>query len=121
MKKVLSKLFGRLVITAIIILLQFVWIVATLYEAEAISPWVSVALRVISVVIALYVVYKDMRPHNKLSWIFLILFLPIIGCLCYFIFGRAEMTKKSRQQMATLQAFVEPLRQKQDDVTSYLK
>ena len=121
MKKVLSKLFGRLVITAIIIILQFVWIVATLYEAEAISPWVSVALRVISVVIALYVVYKDMRPHNKLSWIFLILFLPIIGCPCYFIFGRAEMTKKSRQQMATLQAFVEPLRQKQDDVASYLK
>ena len=121
MKKFLSKLFGRLVLTAIIIILQFMWIVATLYEAEAISPWVSVVLRIFSVVFALYVVYKDMRPHGKLSWIFLILLLPIVGCPSYLIFGRAEMTKKSRERMSTLQAFVEPLRQKQDDVLRQLE
>ncbi len=120
MKKFLNKLFGRLVITAIIIVLQFGWIVATLYGAEMISPWFSIALRAISVVIALYVVYKDMRPHNKLSWIFLILFMPIIGCPCYFIFGRAEMTKRSRERMATLQEFVEPMRSRQEDVEEYL-
>ena len=121
MKKFLSKLFSRLVITAIIILLQFAWIVATLYEAEAINPVFSLVLRGISVVIALYVVYKDMRPHNKMSWIFLILFIPIIGCPCYFLFGRSEMTKRTREQMATLQAFVEPLRDVQEDVCESLK
>ena len=121
MKKVLNKLFGRLVFTGIIILMQFGWIVVTLHEAEGVNPWFSVLLRMVSVVIALYVVYKDMRPHNKLSWIFLILFLPIVGCPCYFIFGRSEMTKKSRQQMATLQAFVEPLREKQEEVCVYAK
>ncbi len=121
MKKVLSKLFGRLVFTAIIIVLQFVWIVATLYEAEGLNPWFSVMLRCISVIIALYVVYKDMRPHNKLSWIFLILFIPIVGCPCYFLFGRSDMTKKSRERMSTLQAFVEPLRERQVGVIEYLK
>ncbi|MBQ6844623.1 MAG: cardiolipin synthase [Agathobacter sp.] len=121
MKKVLNKIFGRLVLTAIIILLQFFWIVATLYEAEGMNPWFSVILRSISVIIALYVVYKDMRPHNKLSWIFLILFIPIVGCPCYFLFGRSEMTKKSREQMATLQAFVEPLREQQNGVLEHLK
>lgn len=121
MKKVLNKLFGRLVFTGVIILMQFGWIVATLYEAEGINPWVTVLLRTASVVIALYVVYKDMRPHNKLSWIFLILFIPIVGCPCYFIFGRSEMTKKSRRQMATLQAFVEPLREQQESVCVYAK
>ncbi len=121
MKKFLNKLFGRLVLTAIIILCQFLWIVATLYEAGDINPWFSIALRMISVMTALYVVYKDMRPHNKLSWIFLILFLPIVGCPCYFLFGRSEMTKKSREQMATLQAFVEPLREKQEEVEAYIK
>lgn len=121
MKKVLNKIFGRLVITAIIILLQFGWIVVTLYEAGDVNPWFSVILRVISVVTALYVVYKDMRPHNKLSWIFLILFMPIVGCPCYFLFGRSEMTKKSREEMSALQAFVEPLREKQTDVVDCLK
>ncbi len=121
MKKVLNKIFGRLVITAIIILLQFLWIVSTLYGAEESNSVFYWALRVISVATALYVVYKDMRPHSKMSWIFLILFMPIIGCPCYFLFGRSEMTKNSREQMATLQAFVEPLREQQEDVKQHLK
>lgn len=120
MKKVLNKIFGRLVITAIIILIQFGWIAFTLYEAGTVNPLFSVALRLISMVVALYVVYQDLRPHNKLSWIFLILFLPFVGCPCYFLFGRSEMTKKTREQMADLQAFVEPLRGQQDEVVEYL-
>ena len=106
MKKVLNKLFGRLVLTAIIILVQFGWIAFTLYEAGEINHWFSLGLRLISLVIALYVVYKDSRPHNKLSWIFLILLVPFIGCPCYFLFGRSEMTKKMRIRMVTLQNMV---------------
>ncbi len=121
MKKVLSKLFGRLVLTSIIILLQFGWILMTLYEAGNVNPWFNVTLRVFSVIMALYVVYKDMRPHNKLSWIFLILFFPIVGCTCYFLFGRSEMTKNSRERMATLQAMIEPLRECETDVEEHLK
>lgn len=121
MKKVLSKLFGRLVLTGIIILIQFSWIAFTLYEAGVVNPWFSVGMRVISLVIALYVVYKDLRPHNKLSWIFLILLLPVVGCPCYFLFGRSEMTKKNREQIAELQKLVEPMRQSQDDVNAHLK
>ena len=90
MKKVLSKILGRLVLTSVIILLQLGWIIIMLYEAENVNPFFEVILRMISLVIALYVVYKDMRPHNKMSWIFLILFFPIIGCTCYFLFGRSE-------------------------------
>ena len=121
MKKVLNKILGRLVLTSIIILLQLAWVAVTLYEAENLSPIVAVLLRIISLVIALYVVYKDMRPHNKLSWIFLILFLPIIGCPCYFLFGRSEMTKKTRRRMSTLQALVEPLRNQSEDAMDWLK
>lgn len=121
MKKVLNKLFGRLVLTAIIILIQFFWIAFTLYEAGEVNPWFSLGLRVVSLVIALYVVYKDSRPHNKLSWIFLILFFPFIGCPCYFLFGRSEMTKKNREQIAQLQKLVEPMREMQDDVNEYLR
>ena len=121
MKKVLNKLFGRLVLTAIVILIQLGWIITTLYEAESVSPLFTLLLRVISLVIALYVVYKDMRPHNKLSWIFLILFFPIVGCPCYFFFGRSEMTKKSRERMETLQAMVEPLREQKEEVVDWLK
>ena len=121
MKKVLNKLFGRLVITGVIILVQFGWIAFTLYEAGEINKWFSFVLRMISVVIALYVVYKDLRPHTKLSWIFLILFMPFVGCPCYFLFGRSEMTKKNRVQIAQLQKMVEPMRTQETAVNEYLK
>ena len=121
MKKVLNKLFGRLVLTAIIILIQFSWIAFTLYEAGEVNQWFSLGLRVISLVIALYVVYKDSRPHNKLSWIFLILLLPFIGCPCYFLFGRSEMTKKNRVRIAELQKLVEPMRVQEEKVNAHLK
>ena len=121
MKKILNKLFGRLMITCVIILVQFGWVALTLYEAVELNPWFYLTLRVISVVIALYVIYKDIRPHNKLSWIFLILFLPFIGCPCYFLFGRSDMTKKARGRMASIQKMIEPLREEQQEVVSHLE
>ena len=120
MKKFLNKLFGRLVITAIIILLQIVWIAVTLYEASAISPAFSIGLRVVSLVIALYVIYKDYNPHNKLSWVFLILYVPIVGCPCYFLFGRSKMTKGARERMSLIQNMVAPLRKRQEVVEKHL-
>ena len=62
-----------------------------------------------------------MKPYNKLSWIFLILLLPFVGCPCYFLFGRSEMTKKNRVQIAQLQRLVEPMRTEQEEVNEYLK
>lgn len=121
MKKILNKIFGRLGFTIIIILLQVFWIVATLYEAAEINPWVSIGIRVISVIVALYVVYKDQSPHSKLSWIFLILFLPIVGCPLYFILGRSDMTKRSRERMSMIQNMVAPLRRRQEAVERYLQ
>ena len=121
MKKVLNKLFGRLFLTAIIILIQFGWIIFTIHEAEEVNQWFYLTLRIVSFVIALYVVYKDSRPHNKLSWIFLILFVPFIGCPCYFLFGRSEMTKKHRERIAQLQAFTAPMRQQNVEVLDALE
>lgn len=121
MKKILNKLSSRLFLFSVIILLQFSWIVYTLFVTTARNSGVDMFMRVISVVIALYVVYKDMKPYNKLSWVFLILFLPIIGCPCYFLFGRSDMTKRSRERMAEIQKMVSPLRIQQENVKEELR
>lgn len=110
MKKILNKLFSRLFITMIIILVQLGWITYTLYAASEINPIFSFGLRAVAVVFALYVVYKHTKTHNKLSWVFLILFLPIIGVPCYFLFGRSEMTKNVRARVADVAALMSPLR-----------
>jgi cardiolipin synthase len=106
MRKFLSRLFSKLVICALIILLQFGWIVYATYRATTQSSVLNILLHLLAVTIALYVVNKDMKPYFKLSWIFLILFLPIFGCPAYFLFGRSDLTKRSA---ARLRNVAEPL------------
>uniref|UniRef100_UPI0040566886 cardiolipin synthase n=1 Tax=Agathobacter sp. TaxID=2021311 RepID=UPI0040566886 len=110
MKKIFNRLFSKLVLIGITILIQFAWIVYTIYITTDGNPIANTVLRIISVVCALYVVYKDMKLYNKLSWVFLILFMPIIGCPCYFLFGRSDMTKKVRTKMSDIEKMVAPLR-----------
>lgn len=121
MKKLLKRLSSRLVITGIIMLVQFGWIAYTLYAASEVNPFFALGLRIVSVVFALYVVYKHIKTSNKLSWVFLILFLPIVGVPCYFLFGRSEMTKRFRERMNSVEELVAPLRIRQEKVEDYLK
>ena len=121
MKKLLKRLSSRLFITAIIILLQFAWIAYTLYEASEVNPFFALGIRIVSVIFALYVVYKHIKTSNKLSWVFLILFVPIIGVPCYFLFGRSEMTKRFRERMNSLEELIAPLRIRQELVEDHLK
>lgn len=121
MKKVLNRLFSRLFLTGIAMLLQLGWIAYTLYAASEVNPTFNVCLRILSVVVALYVVYKHIKTYNKLSWVFLILFLPILGVPCYFLFGRADMTKKVREQHHTIMDMVAPLRTRSEQVERQLE
>ncbi len=121
MKKLLKKLSSRLVVTGLIMLVQFGWIAYTLQMASEVNPYFALGLRVVAVIFALYVVYKHIKTSNKLSWVFLILFVPIIGVPCYFLFGRSEMTKKFRNQMSELDAMIAPLRIPQEQVREHLE
>ena len=121
MKKFLKRLSSRLVVTGLIMLVQFAWIAYTLYAASEVNPFFALGIRIASVVFALYVVYKHIKTSNKLSWVFLILFAPIIGVPCYFLFGRSEMTKKFRERMHSLEELIAPLRLRQADVEEHLK
>ena len=99
MKRFASKLFSKLTIGASIILLQFGWFVYLVYSAKRSSSAANMALDVIAVALALYIANKDMRTSYRMSWIFLVLFLPIFGIPAYFIFGRSGLTKKTRRKM----------------------
>lgn len=120
MKKVFNWLFSKWFLTGIMILIQFNWIIYTIYITTDGNPIANTILRMISVVFALYVVYKDMKLYNKLSWVFLILFLPIIGCPCYFLFGRSDMTKRARMKMEHIESVVSSLRIENEEIKQVL-
>lgn len=99
MKRILNKLFSKLVLGAVIIILQFGWFVYLLYSATVYSSIADALLKVASIVLALFVSSRDMRSTYKTSWIFLILALPLFGIPAYFLFGRSGLTKRTRMKM----------------------
>ncbi len=96
MKRIANILFGRLMLGALIIMLQFGWFVYLIYSSTAANTAINVGFQMIAVALALYVANKDIRTSYKMSWIFLILFLPLFGCPAYFLFGHSGLTKKTR-------------------------
>ncbi|MDD6334624.1 MAG: cardiolipin synthase [Clostridia bacterium] len=102
MKRFLSKLFSKLFLGILIIALQFGWFVYLTYSATTVNSAMNIVFQIIAVALALYVANKDMRTSYKMSWIFLILFLPLFGCPAYFIFGRSGLTKRTRLKMAAV-------------------
>lgn len=98
MKRISNIIFGKLTLGALIILLQFGWFVYLIYSATAANAAINTCLQVIAVALALYVANRDIRTSYKMSWIFLILFMPLFGCPAYFIFGHSGLTRKAAKR-----------------------
>lgn len=110
MKKIFRLLFSKFVLIGITILIQFIWVIYTVYIATDGNPIATTILHGLSLIYALYVVSRDMKLYNKLSWVFLILFMPIIGCPCYFLFGRFDMRGKVQRKLSDIEKIVSSLR-----------
>ena len=102
MRKILQKLLSKLFIVSGIIVLQMVWFFFLFYTASAASHIFDDLIRLAALFLALYIANRQMKMYIKLSWIFLILSLPIVGIPCYFFFGRPELTERTQRRMARI-------------------
>lgn len=121
MKRIANKIFSRLTMGALMILLQFGWIVFLIYSAMPQSTAINVGFQVLAVALALYVANKDIRTSYKMSWIFLILFLPVFGCPAYFLFGKSGLTKRTKKRYEKYMETVRVLREENTDVEQELE
>ncbi len=93
MRRLIQFLTSRIVILAILVLLQisllFIWI----YRA-ALFYSIIPAFDILARILAVYVVNKEEDSQYKIGWIFLILALPVLGSLLFLLcFGR-KMPKR---------------------------
>ena len=102
MSKLLGKLVSRFFIISLIIILQMIWIFDLFYYASMTNQIFNVILRISALIVSLYIANRQMKVYIKLSWIFLILFLPIVGIPCFFFFGRPELTVKTQKKMRNI-------------------
>lgn len=102
MKKIKKLLLGRTTIVALAILVQLLWILSFLSGVIVKYSYVNTVIKVIAILVVLIIVNKRSEPSYKIAWSFVILSIPIVGLLVYFIFGRSELTRRTRKRMENI-------------------
>ena len=95
-KKVITN---RILITAILLLVQAVWMAVAVLKLSNYSIWINIAFSVLSILMVLYIIGKDENSAYKIAWIILILCLPLFGGLLYLFFGNKTPSKKMRKRL----------------------
>ena len=83
MRKILQRLLSKLFIVSTIIIIQMIWWFFLFYTASVASRVFQDLLYVAAILLSLYIVNRRMKMYIKMSWIFLILSVPIVGIPCF--------------------------------------
>lgn len=92
-------LWSRFVLIALLIIVQFFWLVTVFYKFSYRFTYANYLIRIVAVVVVLHIVNRSINPNNKLLWTFLILLSPVFGLLLYLILGRRNVLKANREKM----------------------
>lgn len=120
-KKIGKLIFGRLFIAAVAILVQFSWLFYWIYRFSWLSTYANIAIRILAVILVLKLMNRRMNPAFKLAWTFIILLFPVLGLLIYYVFGRSELTKRTRNKMNRINCEIEPLLTEKLEVTKAIE
>lgn len=108
MKRLGHTIFSRLALIIFALLIQFAWLGLVLYEFSLKYTFLNLAFTVIAIILAIVISDKDGNAAGRMSWIFLILAIPIFGVALYFIFGRSKLTKRTEERLARVNEEMKP-------------
>lgn len=121
LKRVFKFLTNRLLIIGLMILLQIGWIVLFLVNFSVRYSFVSAVINAVAILLSFFVITRWSNPSMKLSWVFFIMMVPIIGVPVYLIFGRPGLTRTTRKRMDERNSFIEPFLAEHTNVTAKLR
>lgn len=119
MKKILSFLASRTFIVSALLVLQAAILVGTIWKLSENYAYVYLGFVLLSVIMVVYIVNKDIDPSVKLPWIIAIMLLPVFGGLFYVFFGRTHLSRKARQHLNKTKGYAscyQPNQQIIDDI-----
>lgn len=99
--KLIKFLSSRLSVTLILIIVQAAWLALMFLKLVGYSDIISDGFRVLSIVMALYIITKADVPAYRMGWILVIMIFPLFGGLLYLFLGEKRPASYMRKRMAT--------------------
>lgn len=108
LRHVVQKIFSRLIVVGLGILIQFTWLFLVVYQFSIQYNFVNLLLEILGIITAIYVVSRPGDLSAKLAWTFVLLIAPVLGIVIYFVFGRPGLTKSAGEAMEKVNKKIEP-------------
>ncbi|MGL4773987.1 MAG: cardiolipin synthase [Clostridium sp.] len=102
-KNLFKLLSSRLVVVGVLILVQVAILSLVIWKLSYNFIYIYSGFTILSMIMIIYLLNKDINPSIKLPWIVLIMVAPIFGGFYYLYFGRTRITKKKREKMKRLE------------------
>ena len=121
MRKLLQRALNRVVITALLVLLQVAFFLVTLLQWGNYYIWFAFVLRFITLWAVIYIIWRPNNPAVKLAWVVPILTFPLFGGVMYLFFGHIIVPKKLRDSMERTDKLVKKSLVQEENVLQALR
>jgi len=98
-QKAANILTGRVLIVAVLLVIQIVWLGFLLFKLMEYSVWISILFTIISLLAVVYIINSNANPSVKLAWVVPIIEMPLFGGLLYLTFGTKQPLRRMRQAL----------------------
>ncbi|MEG1991844.1 MAG: cardiolipin synthase [Acetivibrio sp.] len=121
MKKIAGKIFNRMVITAVLVLLQIGFFIFELVKVSQYTIYISIGLTILSIVVVFYLICQPINPTIKIAWIVPILLFPFLGGLLYLLFGRVYIPKRFRENLEGIERVTKDIKKQEKRISEELE
>ncbi len=118
---VLRVIFGRTGLMIVAVLIQILILIAAFHWLSDKVAFVVGGFSLLSIAVVLYIINRNENPAYQLSWVILVLALPVFGALLY-IFIRMQMgVKRMARRMSSMVKVTEPYLEQDEGVLKKLE
>lgn len=103
MKPFLNRLFSRMVLVCLALILQIAIIAGMFTFLAETTPWVQLFFNVLALVLVLVIINRNGNPAYKIAWLVPILILPLFGTLLFCMFGRNKLSRRQIRRMKNVE------------------
>ncbi len=113
--KWLRKLFLRRIIVSMMIALQVAVLIYFVMSEGPVSTVISAVLTLMSFFIVLYIINKKEKPAYRMTWVVLVLGLPVLGGLFYLLVHTQASTRRFSERLREIEKKSSPMMQPKED------
>lgn len=116
MNRYLHKIFNRLTLVGLILILQVTFFTLELIKLTNYYVTIGIVFRILSVLVTFYILYKENSPSVKIAWIIPILLVPLFGGILFLFFGHVIVPKKMKDNMQKTEMTVQNALENAEDI-----